>query len=59
MKRKEPTLTVHDPEIEALMRDFYEKFGKYALPDEETRRMIDRELGERSLSGELLQMRVE
>lgn len=58
---KAPTITslyqLQSPEIAKILSELHDKFGKYALPDSELRRMTDKAMGNRTLSEELYAMR--
>ncbi len=48
-----------DPAIEAYIKDLQARFGKYALPDDQVREIIDKAMGEKLLTEVLFQMREE
>ena len=45
------------PEIEQSLEKLRKRYGKYAVPADELRKMLDKELGERTLTEELYALR--
>jgi hypothetical protein len=48
-----------DPAIAEYIKDLQARFGKYALPEDEARRLIDKAMGEKTLTEILFPMRNE
>ena len=47
------------PEIVDSVHELQAKYGKYAIPDDEAREVVDNAMGKKTLSGELRVMRIE
>lgn len=48
-----------DPAIAEYIKALRARYGKYALPEDEARRLIDKAMGEKTLTEILFQMRNE
>lgn len=57
-----PSLTVpvcglQSPEIAARLDELHAQYGKYALPVDQVRSLVDKQMGKRTLTSELYTMR--
>ena len=57
MKQKRNRVT--STEAEAALATLYARFGKYAIPDKELRKLMDKALGDKGLSEEVRASREE
>ncbi len=49
----------HDPVIREYLERLHARYGKYALPAEEVRKIVDESMGDKSLTQVLFEMRRE
>lgn len=54
---KLPTQLERSPEIAAGVARLYARYGKYALPPAELRAIVDKEMGDKTLTEALYEMR--
>ena len=57
--RVEKQVPSEHPEIPEAVRELYAQFSQYALPDDELRKIVDRDMGTKTLTEELYKMREE
>lgn len=48
---------LQSPELATSIDALYQRYGRYAMPDEELRKLVSKEMGDKTLTGELYAMR--